>query len=223
MYIAFPSLPAASLPVDLAPEDLQEAVVPCSTPTLPCVVLGIPCQRLLTLEQPCAGKILGRGIMLRWVLLLNPPAALKSCLSWGGICKGDADGMGAIDNASHPGGAGSRPLTWRQDRDPTVLPLGSCQAVQNQLFLRRGKISGIFPCLPRLCLHDQRPGNLLPVAKLVKPEENTLGFCSVNLNKIKHPPDGSRERGMGRAQAGRAVAGDFLNCGAWFGDVASPW
>lgn len=123
MYIAFPSLPATSLPVDSAPEDLQEAVVPCSTPTLPCVVLGIPCQRLLTLEQPCAGKILGRGIMPRWVLLLNPPAALKSCLSWGGIFKGDADGMGAIDNASQPGGVGSRPLMGRQDQDPTwILP-----------------------------------------------------------------------------------------------------
>lgn len=70
----------ASLPVDLAPEDLQEAVVPCSTPTLPCVVLGIPCQRLLTLEQPCAGKILGRGIMLReWKNLLYISSDNRCC------------------------------------------------------------------------------------------------------------------------------------------------
>ncbi|CAN0346301.1 unnamed protein product, partial [Bubo scandiacus] len=46
-----------SLPVHSEP-DLQNAVVPCSAQTLPCVFLGIPCQRLLTPELACAGNLL---------------------------------------------------------------------------------------------------------------------------------------------------------------------
>lgn len=177
MYIAFPSLPAASLPVDLAPEDLQEAVVPCSTPTLPCVVLGIPCQRLLTLEQPCAGKILGRGIMLRWVLLLNPPAALKSCLSWGGICKGDADGMGAIDNASHPGGAGSRLGDKTEIRQCCLLDLAKLSKIS--FFWEGEKYQGSFHVSHGFACMTKGQGIYCPWPSWLNPRKTRWDFAAL--------------------------------------------
>jgi len=124
-------------------------------------------------------------------------ASAKSCRclkSWGGICKG------AINKASQQGGAGSRPLTYRQD--PTMLPAGSCHlsvvSVQNQLVLGKGeniRDLSMSPDIHGFAFMTKRQGMYCPWPRQLNPGK-ILGFCSFILNKIKHPPDGSREREM---------------------------
>lgn len=120
-----------------------------------------------------------------------------------------------MNNSSLSGEVGSRPLIQckaQQCQVPSGIPKSASSW--------EGSTLGAFPPLwaPVAWPAGPKARNLLPRPELVPARKSAVGFCSSKLKNTQHPPDGSREWGMGN-QAGCMVAGHFGDSG---GNVSCP-